>query len=756
MRGIVRRQGFVLPTVVVASIVLLMVLVAALQLASSTAAALREQYYNQLAKEAAEAGSVMATACLQDNNMLATWSDSQPLTPQSNCDGTVASDRRGDIMTNGNIRTRFVVSLPDSGPASQTVLATGYAELLRVSDQQVVKSYSYAQKIIIGSQQRVNTVTFGYRYAGTNDDTFFTAIDGQGKVRGVGANGHGQLGNGATSAYGEVHPVVFGSAMPGIGTGVAVQSYTNFLSIGYALFVRNADGEVWGSGDNQLGLIGNDTAPLGAVKNPVKFQLPAGVKARSVTTGYATFVLGSDNNIYAAGDCREGLVGNGAYADRDHCPPVRRPVRVALPTPNLSDPNTIPTEEIITDNRTAYVRMRGGAVYGWGANGLYQLARSDIVQHTSTPVQIGDFGQPGRPKAVQMAFNGGGLYIVTNDGGIYASGFGPRGEVGKRFYAKFYNYNPWLCLDRKYAGNSPVASAWTCHDGDPRGLMLEVTHKGQVKSNGKCLKNTDYNTHRRSLAFVDCDQNDAHQLWRVIIYGGHRNANALALRYANWCVGVGNSAHPKGEELQLMPCSDGDARQHMFFQSPQPHRLPVPGRAVQVSSDDMFAVFRLDNGEVWGIGYNEAHALGSLDPGAAEWYVDTPVKFNLPSGVKAVDLYSTAYGTRNNNVYIVGDNGKVYGTGHNTYGQLGNGTTFQQTARGQVVEMREFGTISTSPKAASVQSGNGTTVIFTKDGQVYTVGRNHQGQLGDGTRTNRTTPIRGQYTNQPVRHSVFY
>lgn len=747
-----RRQGFVLPTVVVASIVLLMVLVAALQLASSTAAALREQYYNQLAKEAAEAGSVMATACLQDNNMLATWSDSQPLTPQSNCDGTVASDRRGDIMTSGNIRTRFVVSLPDSGPASQTVLATGYAELLRVSDQQVVKSYSYAQKIIIGSQQRVNTVTFGYRYAGTNDDTFFTAIDGQGKVRGVGANGHGQLGNGATSAYGEVHPVVFGSAMPGIGTGVAVQSYTNFLSIGYALFVRNTDGEVWGSGDNQLGLIGNDTAPLGAVKTPVKFQLPAGVKARSVTTGYATFVLGSDNNIYAAGDCRAGLIGNGASVALDYCPPVRRPVRVALPTPNPSDPNTIPTEEIITDNRTAYVRMQGGAVYGWGSNVNYQLERPG-VSHFSTPVRIGNFGQLGHPQATQMAFNGNTLYVVASNGRIYAVGFSSRGEAGKHFYGYFYHHN--VCMDRYGAGTTEIASAYSCQTGNPTGMMLEMDHRGAIKANGKCLDNAGYNL--RDLRFITCNGTPAQQ-WKVVLDGGRKESNRIALNNANnahidKCVTLVQSSPLK---LALEDCNHSNSRQQMRFQLPRAREIPGLFNVIQVSSDEMFAVFRLRNGEVWGIGYNEQHALSSSDPGANEWYVNKPVRFNLPPGVRAVDIYATAYGTSNNNVFIVGDNGKVYGTGHNGYGQLGSGAAFHKTALGKVVEMREFGTISTSPKAASVQSGNGTTVIFTKDGQVYTVGRNHQGQLGDGTRTNRTTPIRGQYTNQPVRHSVFY
>ena len=48
--------GFVLPTVLVASIMLLLLLLAGLQLASAAANALVEQYYNQLAREAAEAG----------------------------------------------------------------------------------------------------------------------------------------------------------------------------------------------------------------------------------------------------------------------------------------------------------------------------------------------------------------------------------------------------------------------------------------------------------------------------------------------------------------------------------------------------------------------------------------------------------------------------------------------------------------------------------------------------------------------------
>ena len=53
-----RRNGmgaFTLPTVLITSLVMLTLLLAALQLSTAAANALQTQYYNQLAREAAEA-----------------------------------------------------------------------------------------------------------------------------------------------------------------------------------------------------------------------------------------------------------------------------------------------------------------------------------------------------------------------------------------------------------------------------------------------------------------------------------------------------------------------------------------------------------------------------------------------------------------------------------------------------------------------------------------------------------------------------
>ena len=65
-----KKTGFTLPTVLITSVIMLTLLLVAMQLAASYAAALRDRYYNQLAREAAESGLAYAVSCLRSNGMI--------------------------------------------------------------------------------------------------------------------------------------------------------------------------------------------------------------------------------------------------------------------------------------------------------------------------------------------------------------------------------------------------------------------------------------------------------------------------------------------------------------------------------------------------------------------------------------------------------------------------------------------------------------------------------------------------------------
>jgi alpha-tubulin suppressor-like RCC1 family protein len=103
----------------------------------------------------------------------------------------------------------------------------------------------------------------------------------------------------------------------------------------------------------------------------------------------------------------------------------------------------------------------------------------------------------------------------------------------------------------------------------------------------------------------------------------------------------------------------------------------------------------------------------------------TPV-VGLSSGVasiSAVHLHTCAVTTA----------GAAYCWGHNSYGEVGDGTT---TARSTPTPVAGL-----SSGVASISAGNKHTCALTTAGAVYCWGGNGTGQLGDGTTTQRYTPV---------------
>ena len=71
--------------------------------------------------------------------------------------------------------------------------------------------------------------------------------------------------------------------------------------------------------------------------------------------------------------------------------------------------------------------------------------------------------------------------------------------------------------------------------------------------------------------------------------------------------------------------------------------------------------------------------------------------------------------------------------GKNNYGQLGDGSTSNRQSPAQVASLGDDN--------AAVACGFEFTAVLKSDGRVFAFGNNGDGQLGDGSTSNRNSPV---------------
>lgn len=236
----------------------------------------------------------------------------------------------------------------------------------------------------------------------TAGQSFSAALSADGVVYTWGANPYGQLGDGTTS------PSLVPKAVP-LPAGVEITA----LAAGYYHVVAmSSDGGLYAWGYNSSGQLGDGTLVTSSV--PVVSQLPPGVTYTELfAAGYRSSALGSDGNVYAWGDNREGQIGDGTTTS-----------------------STTPVAARLPDGVTAGVLGVGygfsvatgsdGVVYAWGSNGRGQLG--DGTRSTSLlPVAVQT------PAGVTFsAMSSGETHTLAtgSDGSTYAWGWNTYGQIG--------------------------------------------------------------------------------------------------------------------------------------------------------------------------------------------------------------------------------------------------------------------------------------------------------------------------------------
>ena len=142
-----------------------------------------------------------------------------------------------------------------------------------------------------------------------------------------------------------------------------------------------------------------------------------------------------------------------------------------------------------------------------------------------------------------------------------------------------------------------------------------------------------------------------------------------------------------------------------------------------ISNDGYSAWYLSEDGEVYVSGYSAPGylGLGTTSP------VITATKVPALDGVKIKDMIVSL-----SNTYYLSEDGEVYVCGRNDYGQLGIGTTEDVVVATKINSLEGI-------KIEKILKADESVWYLSEDGEVYVSGKNDYGQLGVGSAESVTT-----------------
>jgi alpha-tubulin suppressor-like RCC1 family protein len=161
--------------------------------------------------------------------------------------------------------------------------------------------------------------------------------------------------------------------------------------------------------------------------------------------------------------------------------------------------------------------------------------------------------------------------------------------------------------------------------------------------------------------------------------------------------------------------------------------LPI----IAIAAGESHSLFLRSDGKVFACGLNN---YGALADGTGT-NRSTPIAIYTTNIGTSLPITAIAAGD-NHSLFLRSD-GKVFGVGRNTSGQLGDYTPTNTSTPIAILTTN----IGTSLPITAIAAGYLHSLFLRSDGKVFACGYNGHGQLGDGTPEQRLTPIAINTTN---------
>ncbi len=163
-----------------------------------------------------------------------------------------------------------------------------------------------------------------------------------------------------------------------------------------------------------------------------------------------------------------------------------------------------------------------------------------------------------------------------------------------------------------------------------------------------------------------------------------------------------------------------------------PTNVSLNQTATAITTGNAHTCVILDDGKIqcWGSNSNGQLGINTSD-------LNQPLEnVTLPNGSKAIAL-----GSGYTHTCAIVDNGSIYCWGHNSFGQLGDGTTGpQSTVGGESTPVRVNMSMQGNISAFDISAGDDHSCAIFHDGSVKCWGRNNYGQIGNGASQSSPMP----------------
>lgn len=322
-----------------------------------------------------------------------------------------------------------------------------------------------------------------------------------------------------------------------------------------------------------------------------------------------------------------------------------------------------------------------------GNNHFYVLAIGEGNYDAASPTNIPLVDNSGvRYKPIRLFCSGDSIYVLASDGSLWSAGYNGYGQLGRGFTGSSFTYSQ----------NNAILQKITFSGG------------GIVKKFATNLSTGGGAT--TCLALVQTSSGET-------LYGWGYNGNGQ----------LGNGTTSDANTPQVLSCSDGASTIT---------DIAVVGRSSYGVTTVLFS-----SGRVKASGYNGQAQLSrgnTSQPGSPTFEF-----VNVSAGTPLANIVEIAgaeggYST----LYFRTSGGIIYSVGYNGYGQLGNGTTTSTST--YMVQVSGGAIFPTGSGRNIFSTGAYNTAFvfaFRANGNLVAWGYNGYGQLGDGTTTNRFSPV---------------